>query len=117
DGIAQTYATDLVGTGPSLRMQTPSKPFNQMVERNWNLWAKATKFRRKLWCMAHAKHVDGEALAVLRRNHRIRFSVPLDIKLFEAEQCQTPFVPYGDPQYIDGIKFDEFDEPEHYDFL
>lgn len=116
DGIAQTYATDLVGTGPNLRMQTGSKPFNQLVERNWQQWTKAVKFRRKLWCMAHAKHVDGEAFGVIRRNDRIR-PVPLDVKLYEAEQCQTPFVPYGDPNYIDGIHFDDFDEPEWYDFL
>lgn len=117
DGIAHTYATDLVGVGPTPRMQTASKPFNQMVERNWFLWAKATKFRRKLWCMAHAKHVDGEAFGVIRFNPRVKFPVPLDVKLYEAEQIQTPFVPFNDPQYSDGIKFDEFDEPLWYDVL
>src|SRR5678815_1880454 len=35
DGIAQTYATDTVGCGPNLRMQTGSDGFNRMVELEW----------------------------------------------------------------------------------
>jgi len=54
DGIAQTKATHLIGCGPTLRMQTNSEGFNRMIEGQWHLWAKAIKFRRKLWTMAHA---------------------------------------------------------------
>ena len=117
DGIAQTYATDLVGTGPQLRMQTNSSGFNQLVERTWFLWTKAVSFRRKLWTMAHAKHVDGEALAILRINPKIRHPIKLDLSLRETEQCCTPFPPFNDPTYIDGIKLDNFENPEWYDFL
>lgn len=117
DGIAQTYATDLVGTGPQLRMQTNSSGFNQLVERTWFLWTKAINFRRKLWTMAHAKHVDGEALAILRINPKVNHPIKLDLSLRETEQCATPFLPFNDPTYIDGIKFDEFENPEWYDFL
>lgn len=117
DGIAQTYATDLVGVGPTLRMQTNSQGFNQLVERTWFLWTQATKFRRKLWCMAHAKGGDGEGIGVMRRNPRIKHPIPLDIVLYETEQCQTPYLPFNEPGYIDGIKFDEFGNPEHYDIL
>lgn len=35
DGIASTYATDLIGRGPTLRMQTGSEGFNRMVEMAW----------------------------------------------------------------------------------
>jgi capsid protein len=117
DGIAQTYATDLVGKGPALRMQTASDGFNRMVEFQWDLWAKAVGLRPKLWCMAHAKYVDGESLAVLRKNPRVKHAVPLDVVLYEAEQCATPLLPFGEDGYIDGIKFDEFGNPQHYDFL
>jgi hypothetical protein len=117
DGIAQTYATDLVGTGPQLRMQTNSIGFNQLVERTFFLWMQAVKFRRKFWTMAHAKDVDGEAIAVLRRNPRINHQIKLDVVLYEAEQCQTPYVPFTEPGYIDGIKFDEFGNPLWYDIL
>ena len=108
DGIAQTYATDVVGRGPKLRMQTNSESFNRMVEMAWVQWTKEIQFRRKLWCSAHAKHVDGEGIGILRRNRRMRHRVKLDWVLHETEQCQTPYLPYGVPGYIDGIEFDKF---------
>lgn len=117
DGIAQTYANDLVSVGPVLRMQTGSDGFNRMIELEWYRWTKAIQFRRKLWCMAHAKHVDGETLAVKRRNPNVKHPVKLDLRLIEADQCQTPYLPFGEAGYIDGIKFDQFGNPEWYDIL
>lgn len=117
DGIAQTITNDLIGNGPSLRMQTGSDGFNRLVELTWFEWSEAVDLRRKLWCMAHAKHVDGESFAVMRMNPRVDHAVKLDLVLYEAEQCQTPWVPYTDEGYIDGIKFDDFGNPEWYDFL
>lgn len=117
DGIAQTYSTDLVGTGPSLRMQTGSTGFNQLVERTWFEWCSAIGFRRKLWCMTHAKHSDGEAFAVIRRNKGVRHRVPLDIVLHETEQCQSHYLKPNEPGRIDGIEFDEFGNPTIYEFL
>lgn len=117
DGIASTYATDLIGRGPTLRMQTGSEGFNRMVELSWFNWCKRVQFRRKLWCVAHAKHVDGEGLGVLRRNPKLKHRVKLDWVLNETEQCQTPYLPYGKPGYVDGIEFDEFGNPTFYDIL
>jgi len=117
DGIAQTYATDLVGLGPQLRMQTGSEGFNRMVETEWHLWCKANQFRRKLWCQAHAKHQDGEGFGVIRRNPQIKHPVKLDYVLYECDQFHTPMLPYSEPGYIDGVKFDEFGNPEWYDLL
>lgn len=116
DGIASTYSTDLIGTGPQLRMQTNSVGFNSLVEREWFLWTKAIGFRRKLWCMAHAKHTDGEGFGVLRRNAKIKHALKLDWVLYEAEQCQSQFqLPMAGK--IDGIEFDEFGNPTFYEFL
>ena len=117
DGIAQTYATDLVGRGPTLRMQTGSEAFNRMVEMAWWQWCKETQFRRKLWTMAHAKHVDGEAFGILRRNAKINHRVKLDLVLHETEQIQTPYLPYGIPGFIDGVQFDSFGNATSYDVL
>lgn len=117
DGIAQTYATDLVGVGPTLRMQTGSPGLNQLIEFTWQQWAKAVRLRSKLWTMAHAKHSDGEAFGILRRNARVRHPVKLDIQLVEAEQCQTPWLPYEERGYIDGIRFDDLGNPVYYEFL
>lgn len=117
DGIATTYATDLVGKGPQLRMQTGSQAFNQMVEREWFLWSQAVHLRQKLTTMAHAKHVDGEAFAVLRKNPNINHPVKLDVVLHETEQFQTPHLPFGERGRIDGIHFDQFGNVTGYDFL
>ena len=117
DGIAQTYATDMIGKGPKLRMMSQSQGFNAMVEQAWDGWAKAVQLRRKLWCMTHAKHVDGEAFAIMALNPAGTDVVKLDLKLRETDQCSTPFPPYLDPNYIDGMKFDEFGNVLWYDFL
>lgn len=117
DGIAQTYATDLIGVGPNLRMQTASVGFNRLVETEWYNWTKAIQWRRKFWTMAHAKYQDGESIAVMRRNPGVRYSIPLDVILYETEQCQTPYIAYGEIGYIDGIKFDEFGNPLWFDIL
>lgn len=117
DGMTQTHATYLVGVGPTLRMQTRSKGFNEMVEAAWARWAKRVLFRRKLWCMAHAKVQDGEAFGLVRANPKVRHRVKLDVVLFETEQCTTPYLPYGKPGYIDGIHFDDWGNPVYYDVL
>ena len=117
DGIAQTYATDVVGGGPKLRMQTASTGFNQLVEFEWGLWAKRCLVRRKLWCMAHAKHQDGETFGVARTNPRVQHAVKLDLVLYETEQCQSPYMDLMQPGRIDGIAFDEFGNPVFYDLL
>lgn len=117
DGIAQTYATDLIGVGPSLRMQTGSTNLNQLIERTFYDWARAVNLRSKLWTMAHAKHSDGEAFGVIRRNPQVSHPVKLDVQLVEAEQCQTPWLPYEETGYIDGVKFDQFGNPVWYEFL
>jgi capsid protein len=117
DGIAQTITNDLIGVGPALRMLTGSAGFNQMVELSWNLWTKAIGFRSKLWCMGHAKHGDGEAFGVLQRNPRVNHPIKLDVRLYEAEMCQTPFTLFAEPNRIDGIRFDDFGNPSQYEFL
>lgn len=117
DGIASTWATDLIGSGPALRMQTGSEGFNQLIEREWSTWCKAIQFRRKLWCLAHADHSDGEGLAVIRFNRKVRHAVKIGLRLYETEHCQTPLLSFGAENYIDGIKFDEDGDPVWYDIL
>lgn len=116
DGMVQTYATDLVGKGPKRRALTGSAGFNQLVEMEFMRWAKAVLFRRKLWCAAHAKCQDGEAFLLLRNNPGVAHPVKLDVVPVETEQCQTPYLPWM-AGYIDGVKFDDFGNPEWYDIL
>lgn len=116
-GILQTHANMLIGSGPSLRMTTGNRDFNQLVEREWSKWATEVQLRRKLWCMAHAKTQDGEAFAVLITNPLLKNGVQLDLRLIEAEQCQTPMIPFAQAGRLDGIWLDGVGNVVAYDIL
>jgi capsid protein len=117
DGIAQTKVNDLIGVGPSLRMQSGSEGFNRMVELSFHLWSEAIGLRGKLWTLAHAKHVDGEGFAIVRRNPGVNHPVKFDLQLVEAEQVQSPELTLMDDGYIDGVRFDEYGNAIWYDLL
>lgn len=117
-GIIRSHCDMLVGTGPNLRMLTGNRDFNQLVEREFYQWARDVQLRRKLWCMAHARTQDGEVFAMLVDNPGSKNSVTLDFIPMETEQCQTTLMTFGlDGGYIDGIKFDEFNNIEYYEVL
>ena len=117
DGAATTHADYLVRSGPTLQVLTANTGFNTAVETVWQQWCEAIMFRRKLHCMAEAKVRDGEPFAVIRDNPRVRHPITLDVVPFETEQCQTPMLSWGEVGYIDGMKFDQWGNPEWYDVL
>lgn len=117
DGAETTHADYLVRGGPTLQVLTAVDGFNTAVETIWQQWTEAVMFRRKLHCMAEAKVRDGEPLAIIRDNPRVRHPVTLDFVPIETEQCQTPMLPWNEIGYIDGIKFDQWGNPEFYDIL
>lgn len=117
DGIAQTHANFTIGLGPSLQMRTGSAALDSRIEAAFYEWAKAVQLRRKLWCAAHAKLVDGEAFALLVINESVAHRVKLDLVPIECEQVTTPYLPYREVGMIDGIVFDRFGNPIWYDVL
>ena len=109
DGAETTHADYLVRGGPTLQVLTAVDGFNTAVETIWQQWTEAVFFRRKLHCMAEAKTRDGESLAIIRDNPRVRHPITLDFVPIETEQCQTPMLPWGEVGYIDGMrKFDQW---------
>lgn len=124
DGLTKTDATFVIRTGPRLRLTSNSE--NELretaldqdqIKADWHRWCKAIQFRRKLWCMCHARIQDGESFGVIRSNPNVAHPVKLDLVLIEAEQCQTPMLPIGVAGYIDGIRFDPWGNPIYYDVL
>lgn len=115
-GIIDTHSHYLVGTGPKLRMQTKNTGFNDTIEALFKAWAAEVQLSSKLWAMGHAKVQDGEAFALLVNNDQLSTRIKLDVFPIETEQCQTPGL-MGGKGYIDGIKFDDFGNPEWYDIL
>jgi capsid protein len=116
-GIVLTHANYVVGRGPTLRMQTGSVGLNAMVEAAWGRWIRRVKFGRKLRTAFKAKVGDGEGFLVARTNPNLADTVKLDIVGIECDQFTTPWLPYAEPNRIDGIKFDDFGNPIFYDLL
>lgn len=116
DGIITTHCNMLVGTGPTLRMLTGNREFNQLVEREFYKWMQATQLRRKIWAMCHSRTGDGESFAVLQTNPAMP-GVQLDILPIEPEQCQTPYGNVEPVGIVDGIHYDEYNNVVAYDIL
>lgn len=116
-GIMRTHVNLLVGCGPKLRMLSDNRNFNNAIEESFFDWAEQVGLAAKLRTMAHAKIQDGEAFALLQRNPAIEHDVQLDLMLIEAEQVQTPYLPFDDPNYVDGIKLDGLGNVLWYDVL
>lgn len=116
EGIVKTHCNMLVGVGPTLRMLTGNRGFNQLIEREFYRWAMAVQLRRKLWSLCYARTADGESFCLLQTNPAFS-GVQLDLLPIEAEQVQSPYLPYQEVGYIDGIKRDENGNVQWYDVL
>lgn len=116
-GMALTLACDLIGWGPSLRMQLPGKSnndLNKFVSREFNRWARAIRLAAKLRTMKVSKTIDGEAFCQQVTNPSVRYPVKLDLRLTEADQITTPFLDVLNENTTDGIRFDRLGNPVEY---
>lgn len=111
DGISSTLASDLIGTGPRLQLQSGSGDLDRAVERAFYDWGWTIDLPGKLRTMREALVVDGEAFALMINNPRL-MGVQLDLRLVEAEMVATPtelmrqtITPEGNT--VDGLEFDE----------
>ena len=114
-GMASTWAHDLVGTGPSLRLDLgpdADADATRSVEHAISDWFEAIDLARKLRLAKIAKLGDGESFGVHVNNKRLE-GVQLDLKLVEADHCISPFgvPPEND---VDGVRFDENGNPTQY---
>jgi len=116
-GVQLTQANYVVGRGPKLRMQTGSDGFNRRIEVEWKRWSKRAKLARKLRTAIKAKVSDGEAFLMIAKNPAMRHPVKLSLKAIECEQVTTPYLGVNEPNKIDGVDFDEFDNPTQYHVL
>ena len=117
DGMTLTHANFMVRRVPKLRMETENADFNDQIERRFMRWVKAIGFRRKLHCMAQTKSRDGEAFGILVNNPRIQNAVQLDLKIFEAEQCDDRYSDFSASGRPEGVIMDDFDNVVAYRIL
>ncbi len=90
---------------------------NREIEREFELWALEVSLAEKLRTMRMARCQDGESFAILANNPGLDGPVKLDLKLIEADQVTSPLGFAGDPQEVDGIRFDPFGNPTSYRVL
>jgi len=118
-GIINTFAKDIVGTGPRLQLQTSDENFNRRTEAAFTIWSNEIRLPEKLLLARQSQAESGEVFLILRNNPKTRNPVTLDIAVIEAEQVANPdFMSIQtDPLFLDGITFDEFGNPVSYDVL
>jgi lambda family phage portal protein len=116
-GIVLTLANDVVGTGPRLQLLTADAEANRTIERQFMLWAKATRLADKLRTMRAARATDGEAFAILTVNPSLTTAVQLDLRLIEADQVCSPDLAAQEANNIDGIVLDDAGNPVEYHVL
>ena len=116
DGIVQTLANDVIGTGPRLQMLGLSAADNRLIEQRFTEWTKASHLADHLQCMRQARTTDGESFALFISNQNLNTPVKLDLRLIEADQIATPVLKLNQ-HATDGIEFDRFGNPSVYHVL
>lgn len=122
-GTILTIANDFAGTGPKLRITDKRIPkeYKRLITMRWRAYAKAIGLRQKLWRMRLAKMVDGETFARAYINERLRHPVQVDFQILEGDQVSSeeayPFGVYRNKNEIDGVRFDDYQNPVQYHIL
>jgi lambda family phage portal protein len=116
-GMVDTLADDCVGTGPRLQMLTKDAGMNAAIEESFKEWSNAVNLGEKLHTARCAQTVDGEAFALFTTNPKLETECQLDVRLVEADQITTPYLNPTDPLSVDGIRFDQYQNPVEYSML
>lgn len=118
-GLIRTVAGDIFGTGARVQAQTDEDAFNTTVERRFTEWTDAVGLLEKLLVAAETKICDGEPFILIQTEELHDNPVPLDLRVIEPEQCQTPplAMPKDITRWVDGIDLDDRGRPLAYHIL
>jgi lambda family phage portal protein len=123
-GIVNSFAEWMVGTGSRLQMQTDDEVFNDDIEFLWNEWSESIGLPEKMLVAEIARIRDGEDFGVLFSNPNSKTMLSLDLMVLEAERVTSLYAQSGDlfagslaPNNIDGIILDPAGNPVTYQIL
>jgi capsid protein len=124
-GTLLTITNDFVGKGgPRLQITDSrlSRKAKQTVEKKFKEWYKVSFMRQKLWRLKLAKMVDGESFmrAYANKNRLREYPVQLDFQVLECDRISSQASmtdPPGDANEIDGVRFDNYENPLKYHIL
>lgn len=119
NGMEETLANDIIGTGPRLHVVWPNRKTARAIEKRFASWAKEVKFVDKLRLACKAEFHDGESFILFASNKNSSQPVKLDMISIEADQIAAwSSVDAADPMFIgDGVALDEFGRPSEYRVL
>lgn len=117
-GVVVGNADDLVGTGPTLQVQTDDPAYNRAVERVFNEWAAEVDLVEKVRTCKLARSIDGEGFLLLKTAESLEHPVKLYPVDVEADQV-TALAPADlSDLWVDGLVLDPVTErPTHYHVL
>lgn len=117
-GTVMTVCDDFAGTGARVHITDDRLTVDEckLIEKRWGEWCAAVKLRQKLWRACIGKIVDGETFGLLAINEKLNHPVQLDIQLFEPECIASPMLGENE-RVFDGIRLDDFGNPESYFLL
>lgn len=126
-GVMLTICNDFVGrSGPKLNVTDKrlSPERRRQIEERWSDWAKLRRVRQKVWRMRMAKLVDGETFARAYTNRLRPGSITLDFQVLECDRISSYTtlidgiaVDGRRTNEIDGVRFDNFENPLSYHIL
>jgi lambda family phage portal protein len=124
-GLVRTAANQMIGTGPRLQLTITGRDvdfevpvpedLSRQIEDRWTAWANAVALADKLRTIVASEYVRGEVFPLMFTNPGLADRVPLDLRLYEADQIGTPAM--AQEQLVDGIEFDRYGNPAWYHVL
>jgi lambda family phage portal protein len=115
-GLILTLADVGIGTGARLQLLTEDEKYNSQVEQEFAAWSEAINLGDKLKTLRKAKCIDGESFAIIVNNPKVKHKIKIDLKIVESDRVTTPY-PDIEKKSVDGIHYDEYGNPTHYDVL
>lgn len=119
-GLIDKLGNDLVGTCPRVQLTIPGVPraAGRAIEKAFSRWARAVGLGAKLRLMDNMAVRDGEGFGLLVTNRALPPELPqLDLRLYETDQVDTPFLDWADPLAFPGGRLDEHGNVVEWHFL
>lgn len=120
-GILNTFANDLVGSGPRLQLDSGNTDFDTEAENKFTEWANRCDFMGRMsfaeilrLAVGIGQCERGESFTVLRNDPAVRAGIRLRLMTISPERVTNPYM-QGDSETLhDGIEFDEYGRPVRY---
>jgi capsid protein len=105
-GVCCDNANHLIGTGPTLQVDTGRQEYDDAIEKAWIEWCDEVDFTSKVTTLKLAKTVDGEGFIVMKTAKSMECPVKLYPADIEADQVTTPAPTNLMDLWVDGLTLD-----------